>query len=94
MLQASFGSLELRKSAANEFIGQEIDVGGMEQEVLQGASATLGRSRPIVIVEQIKASSEDIASVLASHGYERFALGLNPPAVHPDDPTRHSINVG
>lgn len=118
---ASFGSLELRKSEANEFIGQEIDyseqklatvrmmtvdslnlsrldlikidVERMELEVLQGAKATLERFRPIVIVEQVKAPKEEIAAVLASYGYEWFALGLNFLAVHPSDPTRQSINV-
>jgi FkbM family methyltransferase len=117
----SFGSLELRQSDANEFIGQvidyseqklatirmitidslnlsrldliKIDVERMELEVLQGARATLERFRPIIIVEQLKASREAITAVLASYGYEWFALGLNFLAVHPADPTRKSINI-
>ncbi len=118
---ASFGSLELRQSDANEFIGQDIDyseqrlatirmmtidslnlsrldlikidVERMELEVLQGAKATLERLRPIIIVEQLKASKQEIATVLASYGYEWFALGLNFLAVHPSDPIRQAINV-
>ena len=35
----------------------KIDVERMELEVLQGAKATIGRFRPIIIVEQLKASS-------------------------------------
>lgn len=117
----SFGSLELRQSDTNEFIGQDIDyseqrlatirmmsidsmnlarldlikidVEGMELEVLKGAAATLERFRPIVIVEQVKASREEIAAVLASYGYEWFAFGLNFLAVHPGDPTRQSISI-
>jgi FkbM family methyltransferase len=118
---ASFGSLELRQSDANEFIGQDIDysdqrlatirmmtidslnlsrldlikidVEGMELEVLQGAQSTLGRFRPIIIVEQLKAPKQEITAVLASYGYEWFTLGLNFLAVHPSDPTRQAINV-
>ncbi len=118
---ASFGSLELRQSEANEFIGQaidyseqrlatvrmmtidslnlarldliKIDVEGMELEVLEGAKATIERFLPIVIVEQLKSSKEAIAAVLASYGYEWFALGLNFLAIHPSDPTRQSVNV-
>jgi FkbM family methyltransferase len=117
----SFGSLELRRSDTNEFIGQDIDyseprlatirmmsidsmnlsrldlikidVEGMELEVLQGATATLERFRPIVIVEQLKTPREQIAAVLASYGYEWFTLGLNFLAVHPGDPTRQSISI-
>ncbi len=117
----SFGSLELRQSGANEFIGQDIDysepklatirlmtidslnlsrldlikidVERMELDVLQGAKATIERFRPILIVEQLKASKDEITAVLASYGYEWFALGLNFLAVHPSDPTRQAINV-
>src|SRR5271166_1913873 len=71
----------------------KIDVERMELEVLQGAKATLERFRPIVIVEQLKASKDEITAVLASYGYEWFALGLNFLAVHPSDPTRQAINV-
>ena len=45
----------------------KIDVEGMELEVLQGAEATLGRFRPIIIVEQLKASKQEITTVLASY---------------------------
>ncbi len=120
-LPATFGSLELRKSSSNEFIGQtidyseeklalvrmitidelnlarldliKIDVEGMELEVLQGASATLGRLRPIIIVERLKAPEEQIAAVLSSYGYHRFPFGLNFLAVHPSDPTRQAIKL-
>jgi FkbM family methyltransferase len=118
---ASFGSLELRPSVGNEFIGQpvdyserrltpvrmitidslnlsrldliKIDVERMELEVLQGAKATLERHRPVVVVERLKAPSEQIAAVLSSYGYECLPFGLNFLAVHPSDPTRQSINI-
>jgi FkbM family methyltransferase len=118
---ASFGSLELRQSANNEFIGQDIeysenrlatirmlsidslnlarldmikiDVEGMELEVLAGARATLEKHLPIIIVERVKASQQEITAVLASYGYEWFGLGMNFLAVHPKDPTRQSISI-
>jgi hypothetical protein len=65
----------------------------MELEVLAGARATVGKFLPIIIIEQLKASQQQIAQVLASYGYEWFVLGLNFLAVHPNDPTRQSINV-
>ena len=71
----------------------KIDVERMELEVLQGAKATIERFRPIIIVEQLKASKDEITAVLASYGYEWFALGLNFLAVHPSDPTRQAISV-
>jgi FkbM family methyltransferase len=118
---ASFGSLELRLSGANEFIGQDIDyseqnlatvrmmtidslnlprldlikidVEGMEIEALEGAKATLQRFLPIIVVERLKVPTDALTAVLASYGYEWFALGLNFLAVHPSDPARQHINV-
>ena len=118
---SSFGSLELRQSAKNEFIGQQIDysdskltavrmltidglgfnrldllkidVEGMELEVLAGAKNTVQRFLPIIIVERLKTPIDELSGVLASHGYERFTLGLNLLAIHPSDPTRQSIGV-
>jgi FkbM family methyltransferase len=120
-LPATFGSLELRPSPSNEFIGQQIDyapekltpvrmmaidsldlarldllkidVEGMELEVLQGASATLQRLRPILLIERIKAPTSQIAATLSSQGYDLFPLGLNFLAVHATDPTRQSVAV-
>ena len=71
----------------------KIDVEGMELEVLAGAKGTLGGFLPIIIIERLKAPQDEITEVLASYGYEWFALGLNFLAVHPSDPTRQAINV-
>ncbi|HEX4171271.1 MAG TPA: FkbM family methyltransferase [Acetobacteraceae bacterium] len=118
---ATFGSLELRSSPSNEFIGQKIDyagdkltqvrmiaidslnlarldllkidVEGMELEVLQGASATLQRLQPILLVERVKVPTDQIAAALSSRGYDLFPLGLNFLAVHASDPARQSITV-
>ncbi len=112
---ATFGSLELRQSDHNEFIGQnvsyadenlvpvtmlsidslalarldllKIDVEGMELEVLAGAAATIGRERPILIIEHIKTNRDALLAMLESHGYIYFDIGLNMLGVHTSDPT-------
>ena len=55
--------------------------------------AAFEKFRPIIIVEKVKTSQQEITAVLASYGYEWFTLGLNLLAVHPSDPTRQAINV-
>lgn len=63
----------------------KIDVERMELEVLAGAEKTIGRCLPIIIVERLKVPPETLDGVLASHGYQRYAVGLNLVAVHPSD---------
>lgn len=63
----------------------KIDVERMELEVLAGAVATIGRCLPVIIVEQLKTPAAELDAVLASHGYQRFANGMNILAVHPSD---------
>lgn len=63
----------------------KIDVERMELEVLAGAARTIGRCLPVIIVERLKTPAADLDSVLASHGYQRYAFGLNIVAVHPSD---------
>jgi FkbM family methyltransferase len=114
----SYGSLELRPAAGNEFIGQTIDysesglapvemisidslalprldllkldVEGMEADALEGAAATLVRTKPVVLVEVIKSDRDALIGRLAEAGYRVFAIGLNLLAVHEADPVvRH-----
>ena len=71
----------------------KIDVERMELEVLAGAARTIGRCLPVIIVERLKTPVADLDSVLASHGYQRYAFGLNIVAVHPSDGVSAHINT-
>lgn len=113
----SFGSLELRPRAENEFIGQTIDYGAtaeipclsldslalprldllkidveaMELEVLEGARATIGRCRPMMIVEHQKTGADKLQAWLEAAGYTVFGMAANFVAVHHSDPARPLI---
>jgi FkbM family methyltransferase len=118
----SFGSLELKHSATNEFIGQKIDyaeakltairslaidsldlarvdlikidVEGMEPEVLEGARQTIGRCRPIILVEHLKAGRDTLIAALTRLGYHPHYQGPSLLAVHPTDPSIAQPGVG
>ena len=55
----------------------KIDVEGMEMDVLRGATATLLKCRPVILVEMIKTERSRIESFLARFEYEFFPLGMN-----------------
>jgi len=114
LLPGSFGSLELRKSATTEFIGQhidyseaglmpvqaiaidslklpridflKIDVEGMEMETLAGATESVARHRPVILVESIKADAAMLHAWLASRDYAVMKAGINFFAIHASDP--------
>ena len=68
----------------------KIDVEGMEEEVLAGATNTIARSKPIMLIETIKSNAANLQSFVDGHGYIRYALGINMLAVHSSDPfTKH-----
>ncbi|MEO9188480.1 MAG: FkbM family methyltransferase [Acetobacteraceae bacterium] len=71
----------------------KIDVERMELEVLEGARDTIGRLRPIIVVERIKTGRTALAGVIDVHGYRRFDAGMNIVAVHEDDPIRKHVRV-
>ncbi len=115
----SFGSLELRKTAENEDIGQpisyekdlayvrmmtvdsmglsrldvlKIDVEGMEMEVLQGAQETIGRLKPIIMVEFLKSDVPAIQEFLKDHGYKWYPFSLIFLAIHKEDSINQFIH--
>jgi FkbM family methyltransferase len=119
-LPSSFGSLELRQRAGNEFIGQEIDyanntvvvrkltidevnlprvdfikldIEGMEMEALEGAQETIERSKPILLMERIKADGTQLTQWLETRGYQVIQVGINLVAVHKTDKTLTNIEV-
>lgn len=60
----------------------KIDIEGMEMEALTGAAHTIARHRPYVIIEAIKADSQQIARFLSERGYRINYHGLNIVALH------------
>lgn len=71
----------------------KLDVEGMELEVLRGASATLQRCGPIVMLEVIKSNREALVTYLQSQGYSAIAEAgpLNYIAFHDSDPSRNDL---
>jgi FkbM family methyltransferase len=88
--------VDIRKVAIDEYDLPRVDfikldVEGMELEALEGASKTIKRSNPILLVERIKSSTEEISRWLTERGYIVRELGINFLAVHADDKTRADI---
>jgi FkbM family methyltransferase len=120
LVPSSFGSLELRQRAGNEFIGQpidyaqntvvirklsideiglprvdfmKIDIEGMEMEALEGARQTIERSRPMMLIERIKADPTQLVTWLEQRGYKVVQVGINMLAIHTSDKTLADINI-
>ena len=65
----------------------KIDVEGMELEVLEGASEMIDQSRPIMLIEKIKADAGKLRQWLESRGYAVTEAGINFLAIHRSDKT-------
>ena len=65
----------------------KIDIEGMELEALAGATASLARCRPAVIVEAMKSGQHSLREVLEKQGYRLFNAGINLLGVHGEDKT-------
>lgn len=71
----------------------KIDVEGMEMEVLLGAQNSIAQYKPILQIEILKSSSQEIVDFLTQHGYRFFQFDINLLAVHEDDPTLQHFQV-
>ncbi len=58
----------------------------MELEVLNGATQSIKRTKPILQIEIIKSNPQEIIDLLKPFGYEIFPFGINLLMIHKDDP--------
>jgi FkbM family methyltransferase len=71
----------------------KIDIEGMEMEALVGAQQTIEKCNPIMLVESIKASADQLRSWLQNRNYKIFNVGINLLAIHTSDSALNDINV-
>jgi FkbM family methyltransferase len=72
----------------------KIDVEGMELEVLEGASASIQKAKPILLVEMIKVDEPALRLKLEQLGYQIFKMGPNFLAVHSTDQIAQAWSQG
>lgn len=72
----------------------KIDVEGMELDVLQGATETIKRCKPIMTIEIIKTDKLKVETFLTELGYQLHPMGINILAVHQDDLGAKNISMG
>jgi FkbM family methyltransferase len=89
-------TVNVRKLALDEFSLPrvdliKIDVEGMELEALEGASSTINRTHPIMLIEKIKTDAGKLHQWLGERGYEIIDAGINMLAIHKSDKTLAEI---
>ena len=63
----------------------KIDIEGMEMEALDGGRQLIEKSRPVLLIEHIKAGRDQLRAWLQERGYTVFEAGINFLAVHKTD---------
>jgi FkbM family methyltransferase len=71
----------------------KIDIEGMEIQALHGASETIERAKPLMLIEHIKSNITDIDNFLSNFGYKSYPMGINIFAIHKSDPMADQIKI-
>jgi FkbM family methyltransferase len=86
--QISIDSLQLKRL---DFM--KIDVERMEEEVLRGASESIAKHCPIMMIEFVKIGRAALERMLLPAGYRCYPLELMMLAVHTNDPLSQHIKL-
>ena len=69
----------------------KIDIEGMEMEALNGAKNSIANLKPILLIEKIKSSEDEIRIFLKNLGYKIVPVDINLIAIHETDPAASLI---
>jgi FkbM family methyltransferase len=69
----------------------KIDIEGMEMEALAGATNTIRRFRPQMIIEKIKSDETALRTWLLAEGYRLAPFTVNLIAIHSSDPSHEQL---
>jgi len=70
----------------------KLDIEGMEELALAGATDTIEKHKPILVVEHIKSDKTELKSFFKERKYKVFKFGLNFLSIHSKDPVAAMIN--
>ncbi len=71
----------------------KIDVEGMEEDVLMGATNTIQKYKPIMMIEHIKSDLNKITQWLKEWNYKFYLIGINILAIHETDPVHQNLVI-
>jgi FkbM family methyltransferase len=71
----------------------KLDIEGMELDALEGARRLIDKSKPVVLVESIKAGADKLRTFLDERGYRVVDAGMNLLAIHRSDPTLGELQI-
>jgi FkbM family methyltransferase len=71
----------------------KIDVEGMEEDVLKGATESIAVHLPVMMIEVLKTDKKIIEGMLLNAGYKCYLIGYMLLAVHADDPLGQNIRL-
>lgn len=67
----------------------KLDIEGMEEQALFGATHTINKYKPVILLEHFKSNVESLHKILESFGYTHNAIDhANTLATHKDDPIK------
>jgi FkbM family methyltransferase len=71
----------------------KIDIEGMEEKAIEGATDVIARDLPVLFIEWKKSDKDRLVGVCKSFGYEVFQCGYDLLCVHPSRKAQYEVRI-